>query len=137
MSDTLLATMDVEQATKLLGHVDRDVALQAGILAPMAGTRPIRIFSLDEAERFLVITVDTDVMSTGGSNFSTINYVEPAHLAKWIDEVLGDHELGTAISELAATREPYGFLVPKMKAIIASRIAQANQVLGVVDVATQ
>jgi len=134
MSDTLLTTMDVEQATKLLRHVDRLEALEAGILTPMAGTRPIRIFSLDEAERFLIITLDSDTMAAGGSNFAKINYVEPSHLAKWIDEVLGDKEMGAAIGALAETREPYGFLVPKMKAIIASRIEQANQVLGLESV---
>jgi len=135
MSDTFLATLDAEQAAKLMRHVSSDEALEAGILTPMAGTRVIRLFSLEEAERFLV-QHDGKTMAQGGA-WAKVNYVDPAHLAKWIDEVLGDKELAASLNELAATREPYGFLVPKIKVIITSRIAQANQVLGVVDVAAQ
>jgi len=51
--------------------------------------------------------------------------------------VLGDRVLSAAVLEIAATRKPYGFLVPDLKSTIASRIEQAKQVLGITEVAAE
>ena len=135
MTETLLATLDVESAGKLLRHVDQTEALEAGILTPMAGTRPIRLFGIEEAERFLVLH-DGKTVALGGA-WATVNYVDPTQLATWIGEVLGDRELSASVLEIAATRKPYGFLVPDMKSLIASRIEQAKQVLGITEAAAE
>ncbi len=135
MSETLLTALDTEAAEKLLRHVEPTVALEAGILTPMAGTRPIRLFSLEEAESFLVVH-DGSATSVGGQ-WATVNYVDPVHLATWIGDVLGDHELADGLQEIASSRKPYGFLVPDLKSMIASRIDQAKQVLGITEEAAQ
>lgn len=135
MTETLLAAIDVESAGNLLRHVEPTEALEAGILTPMAGTRPVRLFGLEEAERFLVLH-DGKTVALGGA-WATVNYVDPTHLAKWIGEVLGDQELSAAVLEIAATRKPYGFLVPDMKSVIAARIEQAKEALGIVEVAAE
>jgi len=135
MSETLLAPMDAEQATKYMRHVAPTEALEAGILTPMAGTRPIRLFSLEEAERFLIIH-DGSAIALGGA-WATVNYVDPAHLATWVGDVLGDRDLGDELAKLAATREPFGFIVPRMKSLIAARIEEADKVMGVVDIAAK
>jgi len=132
MTETLLPTIDTEVAAKLMRHVEPDDALEAGILTPMAGTRPIRLFSIEEAERFLVLH-DGKTVALGGA-WATVNYVDPTHLATWIGEVLGDQELSAAVLKIAATRKPYGFLVPDLKRLIAARIEQANEALGIAPV---
>jgi hypothetical protein len=127
--------MDIDSAGSLLRHVEPDDALEAGILTPMAGTRPIRLFGIEEAERFLILH-DGQTMALGGA-WATVNYVDPTQLATWIGEVLGDRELSASVLEIAATRKPYGFLVPELKSRIAARIEQAKQVLGIIDVAAE
>lgn len=94
----------------------------------MAGTRPIRLFSLEEAERFLLLH-DGKTVALGGA-WATLNYVDPSHLAAWIGDVLGDAVLSAGLLEIASSRKPYGFLVPEMKSLIASRIKQCNEALG-------
>jgi hypothetical protein len=135
MSETLLAPMNAEQAMNLLRHVEPTEALEAGILTPMAGTRPVRLFSLEEAQQFLIIH-DGAAIAQGGA-WATVNYVDPAHLATWVGDVLGDRELAGELAKLAATREPFGFLVPRMKSLLAARIEEANKVMGVVDLAAK
>jgi hypothetical protein len=133
MSETQLSLMDVDSAARFMRHLGADEALEAGILTPMAGTRPVRLFSLEEAERFLVVH-DASTVDAGG-RWATINYVDPAHLATWIGDTLGDQDLADGLREIASSRKPYGFLVPDMKSLIASRIGQARQVLGISEVA--
>jgi len=135
MTETLLVAVDAETAGNLLRRVEPTEALEAGILTPMAGTRPIRLFGIEEAERFLILH-DGKTVALGGA-WATVNYVDPAHLATWIGEVLGDQELSGAVLEIAATRKPYGFLVPELKSRIAARILQAKQVLGITEVAVE
>jgi len=135
VTETLLVALDIESAGKLLRHVVSTEALEAGILTPMAGTRPVRLFGIEEAERFLVLH-DGKTVALGGA-WATVNYVDPTQLATWIGEVLGDRGLSAAVLEIAATRKPYGFLVPEMKNLIASRIEQAKQVLGITEAVTE
>jgi len=133
MSVNLLIAPDVDQAERFMRHVGATEALEAGILTPMAGTRPVRLFSLAEAEHFLV-EHNGAAVALGGA-WATVNYVDPGQLAAWVENVLGDTELSVALTSIASTRRPYGFLVPEMKTLIASRVEQLNEVLGVVEVA--
>ncbi len=135
MSETLLATLDTKMAEKILRRVEATEALEAGILTPMAGTRPVRLFSLEQAERFLVLH-DGKQVALGGA-WATVNYVDPIHLAKWVGEVLGDAELSAALDTIASTRKAYGYLVPELKELIASRINEAKQALGVTEAAAE
>jgi len=128
-----MTAMDAEAAASLLRHVEPTEALEAGILTPMAGTRPVRLFGLEEAEAFLVLH-DGKTMAMGGA-WATVNYVDPTQLATWIGEVLGDRELSESVLKIAATRKPYGFLVPELKSAIAARIEQAKEALGIAPVA--
>lgn len=131
MSETTLSAIDLENAQKLTRHLEPEEALEAGILTPMAGTRPVRLFSLEEAERFLVIHSGNQV--DANSKWVTINYVEPANLSRWIADKLGDAELASAIDVIAATRKAYGFLVPDIKKLLAERLAQCEELLAPVS----
>jgi hypothetical protein len=131
MSDNTLSEMGVEQAQNLMRHVDSTEALEAGIITPMAGTRPIRLFGIEEAEAFLVVH-DGATVALGGA-WAPVNYVDPDQLSVWVGDVLGDTELSSALHDIAATRKPYGFLVPEMKSLIALRIEQCNEALGIVE----
>ncbi len=131
MSDTRLSEVDMAKAQSVMRHVGPTEALEAGILTPMAGTRPVRLFSLDEVERFLTVHDGTEV-ALGGA-WATVNYVEPSKLATWVDEILDDKELSAALDDIAKTRKPYGFLVPDLKMLIASRVDQLNDIIGVTE----
>ncbi|MDY0339989.1 MAG: hypothetical protein RBS17_02085 [Coriobacteriia bacterium] len=131
MSDALLSAIDGDAAGRLMRHLEPDDALEAGILTPMAGTRVVRLFSLEEAERFLVVH---DGSATDHGNMrATVNYVDPARLSQWIAEKFGDTELASALDELIATRKAYGFLVPDFKALLAERIGQCEELLATVS----
>lgn len=125
---TAPATGDAE---RLLRHLTPEEALEAGILTPMAGTRPVRLFSLEEAESFLTV-YDSSAVDFAGQ-WAKVNYVDLNHLATWIGDTLGDQELAGAVSEIAASRKAYGFLVPDVKGLIATRIEQAKAALGAVQ----
>lgn len=130
MSETVLKALDAEGATKLLRHLGPQEALEAGILTPMAGTRPVRLFSLEEAESFLV--VHAGAVDFAGT-WAKVNYVVPEQLAAWVGDTLGDSDLAAALQEIVATRKAYGFLVPEMKSLIAARIEQAKQVSALAE----
>lgn len=102
--------------------------LEAGVLSPVAGMRAIRIRSLEDAQVFLVAYDSSSLLDRGVQG--TVNYVDPAHLARWIGDVLGDAELSDAIGELIATRKAYGFLVPDIKRLVSERLEQCREVLS-------
>ena len=131
MSETTLSAIDVEAAKRLMRHFEPEEALEAGVLTPMAGTRPVRLFSLEQAEEFLVIHTGNHI--DPNNKWSTINYVEPASLSRWIADKLGDAELASAIDEIIATRKAYGFLVPDIKKLLAARLAQCEELLAPVS----
>lgn len=122
----------IGEAERLLRHLAATEALEAGILTPMAGTRPVRLFSLEEAESFLTV-YDSGAVDFAGQ-WAKVNYVDLSHLAAWIGSTLGDQELAGAVSEIAASRKAYGFLVPDVKSLIATRIEQAKAALSAVQV---
>jgi len=109
-------------------RVDGQEALQAGVLSPAAGTRPVRLFSLEEAERFLA-AYDMDAIYAVGMRAS-VNYVDPASLVRWIEGTLGDKELAARLQEIVATGKAYGFLVLDMKALLAERVAQCEEIFA-------
>jgi hypothetical protein len=127
MSTSTIAAIDAEQAANALRHVDSADALEAGILNPMAGGRPVRLFSLEEAERFLVLQ-DVQVLVGGGAGAS-VHYVDATHLSAWAADVIGDRELSDGLNEIISSGKAYGLLVPEMKALIGARIEQYKQVL--------
>lgn len=131
MSETGMTALAIEDAERLLRHTAPQEALEAGTLTPMAGTRPVRLFSLEEAESFLTVYDSSAVDSAG--QWAKVNYVDLNHLAAWIGTTLGDHELAGAVSAIAASREAYGFLVPDVKSLIATRIGQAKAALSAVE----
>lgn len=122
----------IGDAERLLRHLTPAEALEAGILTPMAGTRPVRLFSLEEAESFLTVYDSSSVDFSG--QWAKVNYVDLNHLADWIGDTLGDQELAGAVSAIAASRKAYGFLVPGVKSLIAARIEQAKAALGAAQV---
>lgn len=134
MSERLTPVISADAANGILRHVEPAQALEAGILTPMAGTRPVRLFSLEEAERFLVLH-DGKAVAQGGA-WAKIDYVDPEHLATWVGDVLGDQELADALRLIISSRKPYGFLVPEMKSLMAARIGQCREALGLPELAS-
>lgn len=130
MSDRTLTPPDAATAERLMRHFEPEEALEAGILTPMAGTRPVRLFSLKEASRFLVVH-DKASIDAGGM-WATVNYVDPASLVRWIAVTVGDKELASEVDNVAASRRAYGFLVPKIKALLEQRVEQCESALGLV-----
>lgn len=124
MYDTDLTEMDEASAIRFLGKVEPSKALQAGILSPMAGTKKVRLFSIRDVERFLVSPSAGRVLA--GGPMGTVNYVDPAGMADWVEDVLGDADLAQALREVIDSGRAYGFIVPELKELIAHRIGQSE-----------
>lgn len=124
-----------EQAQSFMRSVELKQRLQVGILTPMAGSRPLRLYSLQEVETFLVVQEDIAALLVHAP-LSQVHYAEPRSLAAWVRQTIGDVELADSLDEIVASRKPYGFLVPEIKALLAERIAQCEEVLEGAPLAT-
>jgi len=129
MSDSQFSTIDATDAKAVMRHVGANHALEAGVFNPAAATRPVRLQSLVQAERFLVVRDGDNAFSDGRP--ASLNYVEPDALASWVTEVLGDEELGEGLHDLIETQLSYKHLVPPMKDLIGERLSQCRVVLGI------
>lgn len=119
---TTLSAPAAEDARRFVRTLDRAESLQAGIMSPTAGSRPVKLCSLREAETFLSPVPDP---RTAGYNMKNkVNYVEPRTLAVWVRNVVGDEELAGRMDEVVAGELPYAAIVLEMKRLIADRTAQ-------------
>ncbi|PKQ30409.1 MAG: hypothetical protein CVT60_00070 [Actinobacteria bacterium HGW-Actinobacteria-10] len=123
-----LTTPTREEALKYLRTVELTERLQGGILTPMAGTRPLKICGLRELSEFLVVQEDVAALLVQAP-LSKVHYVDPGTAARWVRDAIGDAELADALDQVIASRRPFGFLVPEMKALIEHRIAECDALL--------
>lgn len=128
MHDSELPEMDQVSANRFLTTVEPAHSLKAGVLSPMAGTKKVRILNVRDLERFLVSPSVNKVLN--GGPMGSINYVDPSSMAVWIEEVLGDAELATALRAIIDSGRAYGYLVPEMKDLIAHRIKQCEAAMA-------
>lgn len=122
---TALSREDALRFTRTVDFTDR---LQGGILTPMAGSRPVKLSSLRELMDFLVVQEDVSALLVQAP-LSKVHYVEPGTIVRWVRDSIGDVELADALDQVAATRRPFGFLVPEMKALIEQRLAACDELL--------
>lgn len=129
MSENQFSTIDTTDAKSLMRHVGANHALEAGVLNPAAPTRSVRLQSLMQAERFLVVRDGDNAFNNGRP--ASLNYVEPDALAVWVTDILGDDELGEGLHDLIETQLSYNHLVPPMKDLITERLTQCRVALGI------
>ncbi len=119
-----LAAVNGDEAVRFARVVDSDRQLPAARLAPSSGGRPVDLGSLAEVEEFLVPMTAEDIIAGGMQG--SINHVDPALLASWVRETIGDLELADGLDELVESGKPFGVLVPAMKSLLAERLAQCE-----------
>ena len=53
-----------------------------------------------------------------------VHFVDPARLAQWTRDTIGDHELAGRIDEIVASGKAYALLVPQLQQAILARVSQ-------------
>lgn len=123
---TALSEPTPELATRLLGEVGFEKRLVGIRMAAMGGANPSSLHTLVDAASFIRID---DYETAMRDNHSTVGYIDPSALARWVSEVLEDEELATAILEREAAGENYGAVAMPIKELLLERIEQCREVL--------
>ena len=58
-----------------------------------------------------------------------VHFVDPARLAQWTRDTIGDQELAGRIDEIVASGKAYAFLVPQLQQAILARVSQYWELL--------
>ncbi len=124
---TTLTKPTEEEARRFTRAVDGGQAFVGTVMSPSAGSSAARLLSLGMVQQFLEDRTIEDFRAAGLR--LNIHYADFGFLAQWFDEVIGDAELAGAISELHATGEAFGMLVPRVKELLQERIDQCEEVL--------
>lgn len=124
-----ITTPTPDEAEHISRTVDESQAFVGTILSPSAGARAAHLFSLEMVDRFLEARTIEDFRDFGLR--PDIHYVDFGFLAQWFDEVVGDVELAAEIQAVSATDQAFGLLVPRVKKILGTRLAQCHEVMRV------
>lgn len=125
-----LAAPSAEVARKGLASYDFDHAIGVAQVSAMAGSSMRQAYSMKELEASLV---PLDTMDFALMQHSSIGYVDLVVLEHWVDEVIGDHDLATAIHDLVAQESTYGKAMPFIKELLQERLAAYKLCLQPVD----
>ena len=126
----MVATLSVpspELAARLLEDVGYEKRLVGLKMAAMGGSNPSSLHSLTEVANFIHVA---DYETALRDNHSTVGYIDPEALARWVSEVLGDEELSTAIREVASSGDNYGAIADPLKELLIERLGQCHAVLA-------
>jgi hypothetical protein len=94
-------------------------------MSPTAGHTPWRLTSLPMVYEFLHPVEDVDPENRKAS----VHFINPAGLAGWVRETVGDAALGDALAAVAADGRAYGLQVLDLKRIVGERLEQYGFVL--------
>lgn len=120
-------TISREDAVRFMRVLEPDEQLNVVRMVPMAGNTLMTVNSLAALEAFLKPISAEE--AAGMSMQMRIHYVDPGVLAAWVRDTIGDEELAAGLDEIVGTGEAFGLLVPRMKQLIADRIAEYRTVL--------
>lgn len=125
-----LSEPTLELATRLLEEVEFEKRLVGLKMAAMGGSNPTSLHSLAEVADFIKIG---DYEAALRDNHTTVGYIDPSALARWVAEVLGDEELADAIRTQAAEGDFYGKVAGPIKALLVERVVQCRHVLKPIE----
>lgn len=115
-----------EQAKNDLREVEYDDRISGIKMHSMAGNQRHPLNSLEEVYKFIDIGNPSELLKPGGS---TINYIAPKILTKWIKEVIGDEELADKISENLSEKSNFKEKSKVIQETIGKRLYQCQQTL--------
>ncbi len=118
-------TKDV--ATRILSEVGFDNRLVGFDMKPRAGNTPMSLYSFAEATNFLHVDSLDDLLIPGGRG--SVGYIELAALQKWVDQVMGDKDLASAIGEAVKQNDCYHDQAIAVKELMAERLSQCKETM--------
>lgn len=120
-----------ELAAKALGEVGYEQHIVGLKMSAMGGSNPVTLSSLPDIAHFIQIGDYDDMLNNPNA---TVGYLEPAALATWISQVIGDGQLAEAVREVAGKGEFYGTVAMPIRAVLMARLDQYHAVLEPSDV---
>ncbi|MDA3935238.1 MAG: hypothetical protein PF636_00020 [Actinomycetota bacterium] len=122
-----LAAPTPERAEHILREVDYEKRLVGIKMAAMGAGNHSSLYTLAGVASFIHID---DYETAMRDTKSTVGYIDPSALARWVSEVLEDEELATAVLEREAAGENYGSVAMPIKELLLERIEQCREVLA-------
>lgn len=99
--------------------------LEVAEITPGGERKPCWLLSLLDAVEFLLPAE----MGKPGSTPSSVNFVDPAKLAAWTREAIGDSELADRMDDIVASGGGYRFLAPELGKLALVRLLQCWDLL--------
>ena len=114
-------------ATRILSEVDFDHRLVGFDMKPRAGNTPMSLYSFTEATNFLHVD-SFDELTIPGARGS-VGYIDLTALQNWVDSVMEDKDLATAIEETVRQHESYHDQANAVKELLAERLSQCRNMV--------
>jgi len=116
-------------ARDLLEDVPDARGMSGTVMAMRRGAHSVTLPSMEAVESFLEDRSLEEIQALGFD--VDVNYVDLADLARWLRETLGDVELADEVAEIASSGRPFGPTAGEVKRLLAERIEQCHEVLGI------
>lgn len=123
-----ISTPSVEQAQRTLQDVSVSEIMVGAVLTPRSGQMPARMKNVREISQFLEDIASKEFSVVSRKNIHHLSY---ERLVAWIRDTINDPELATEVEALTTDGRQFGQLSGEVKALLAKRVEQCEQVLGI------
>ena len=123
-----LSEPDKDLATRALRRVGTTERLVGITMSGMAGNSPFPVYSLGQAANFLGVINWRGALNP--SSRTSVAYLEPEALKRWVRDVFQDEELASAIQEEIEAGSCYAERMVGIKRLLEQRLTQCHDVLA-------
>ena len=125
---TKLSEPSKELARRLLSEVDFEDRIVGVKIMWRAGNKVSSIYSFREAVDFLHTDSLEDLLSMGTR--SSIGFIDPDKLKRWVSDVLGDKELAEEMGKEIEKHNNYADMAKVIKQLMQQRLSQCRRMVG-------
>lgn len=117
-----------ELAVKLLSEVGFEERLVGYEMSPATGQTPRSLYSLAEVARFVGVGGAVELLTRGSQ--ASIGYLDPEAVIRWVETILGDAALASALRRKLAGCATYREKAGVVHELLQQRLAQCQAVLS-------